>query len=405
VRSPEAAIGTPQRRSLTRDGHTCGLPLFITYFALSFIISICAINRAELASLFTFHNMLAKLTSKGLSGLAVRRRFTSSELDHMQHPDDGSLASRSPSQLSTHDDVTVLPSSLSRVSTPEFTVPATYSEAGHPQYLDDDNPSSRSPSQLSAHSDAVVPAVVNSKLGLLDRDTPSDQRAAAAESPASSLHYERQQSFKLQQQLQDRDDEAMQLKRLQSEVQQRFDVLEASVSSVLRPSSEQRQQEEAESPAVVTQLQQLMGGLSQLFSSISSTESRMRVELLKQESTSVMAEQELAQALADIVALQRRNAELEQALDTDGTINGYAVRSSKFSLREKELEAALLELKSEVAERDKCILCLMEEMNTAAAEHESAVLLSTSLLHQQKTLNADIERDRQRVLQVTDCCC
>ena len=114
---------------------------------------------------------------------------------------------------------------------------------------------------------------------------------------------------------------------------------------------------------------------------------------------------ELAQALADIVALQRRNVELEQALEkkndnSDGTINGYAVRSSKFTSREKELEAALLELKSEVAERDKCILCVMEQMNTAAAQHESAVLLSTSLLHQQKTLNADIERDRQRLLQV-----
>jgi hypothetical protein len=366
--------------------------------------------------------MLAKLTSKGLSGLAVRRRtVTSSELDHTQHSDDGNLAARSPSQLSAHSDAVVLPSPLSRVSSPEFTQSLPATNGGHPPHVDEENPSSRPPSQLSAHSetadvllplsnaidsspDHAAPAAANIDLDPPDRDSPSDQRAATAESLASWLHHERQQSYKLQQQLRDRDDEAIQLRRLQSEVQQRFAVLEASVSSVLRP-SEQRQPQDAESPAVVAQLQQLMGGLSELFSSISSTESRMRVELLKQESSSVMAEQELAQALADIVALQRRNVELEQALENkkdsnDGVINGYAVRSSKFTSREKELEAALLELKSEIAERDKCILCVMEQMNTAAAQHESAVLLSTSLLHQQKTLNADIERDRQRLLQV-----
>lgn len=363
--------------------------------------------------------MLAKLTSKGLSGLAVRRRLTTSELDHTQHSDDGILAARSPSQLSAHLDAAVSPSPLSRVSSPEFTQSLPATTCGHPPH--EESPSSRPPSQLSAHSetadvlqplsnaidsspDHAAPAASNSELAPPDRNSPSDQHAATAESLASWLQHERQQSYKLQQQLRDRDDEAVELRRLQSEVQQRFAVLEASVSSVLRP-SEQRQQQDAESPAVVAQLQQLMGGLSQLFSSISSTESRMRVELLKHESSSVMAEQELAQALADIVALQRRNVELEQALEnkndnSDGTINGYAVRSSKFTSREKELEAALLELKSEVAERDKCILCVMEQMNTAAAQHESAVLLSTSLLHQQKTLNADIERDRQRLLQV-----
>jgi hypothetical protein len=365
--------------------------------------------------------MLAKLTSKGLSGLAVRRRLSSTEPDHTQHSDDGNLAARSPSQLSAHSDAAVLPSPLSRVSSPDLTPSLPATVCGHPPHVDEESPSSRPPSQLSAHSetadvlqplsnaidsspDHAAPAAANSELAPHDRDSPSDQRAATAESLASWLQHEKQQSYKLQQQLRDRDDEAIELRRLQSEVQQRFAVLEASVSSALRP-SEQRQQQDAESPAVVAQLQQLMGGLSELFSSISSTESRMRVELLKHESSSVMAEQELAHALADIVALQRRNVELEHVLESkndniDGAINGYAVRSSKFTTREKELEAALLELKSEIAERDKCILCVMEQMNTAAAQHESAVLLSTSLLHQQKTLNADIERDRQRLLQV-----
>ena len=77
--------------------------------------------------------------------------------------------------------------------------------------------------------------------------------------------------------------------------------------------------------------------------------------------------------------LRRRNMDLEQALEntrgeSDGSISGYAVRGSKFSLREKELEIALLESKQEVADRDKCILCLMGQMNEAVASHEEAVL-------------------------------
>jgi hypothetical protein len=152
-----------------------------------------------------------------------------------------------------------------------------------------------------------------------------------------------------------------------------------------------------------------MGGLSHLLSSVSSTESRVRVEFLKQEQSAVLAEQELAQALADIDMMRRRNSELEQVLakvggNGSGSIEGYAVRGGKFTPREKDLEAALQELKGEVADRDKCILCIMEQMNAAASVHEEAALLSTTLLHQQRTLNADIERDRQRLLQVCSCC-
>jgi hypothetical protein len=156
-----------------------------------------------------------------------------------------------------------------------------------------------------------------------------------------------------------------------------FDI-ETSVSAVSR-SSEQRLELIAEAPIVVGQLQQLTSGLSHLLSSISNTESRVRVELLKQDKASVMAEQELAQALAEIVVLQRRNMDLENELEkargaSEGSIDGYAVRSSKFTPREKELESAVLELKNEVADRDRCILCLMGQMNDAAASHEEAVL-------------------------------
>jgi hypothetical protein len=165
--------------------------------------------------------------------------------------------------------------------------------------------------------------------------------------------------------------------KLRHDAQERFVDIESSASAVSR-SSEQRPGENTEAPAMVGQLQLLTNGLTHLLSSISSTESRVRVELLKQDQASVFAEQELAQALAEIVMLQRRNADLEHELEktrgkSDGGIDGYAVRSSKFTPREKELESAVLELKNEVADRDRCILCLMGQMNEAAASHEEAV--------------------------------
>lgn len=195
-----------------------------------------------------------------------------------------------------------------------------------------------------------------------------------------------QKSSEQLQQLHDRESDHMQLKMLRHEVQERFADLQSSVTAVVT-SSHQRLEKDAETPVVVGQLQQLTSGLSHLLSSISNTESRVRVELLKHDKASVIAEQELAQALADIVVLRRRNSDLEQELENlrgegDGSINGYALRGSKFSSREKELENAVLELKNEVADRDKCILCLMEQMNAAAASHEEAVHYTP--LHQQR---------------------
>jgi hypothetical protein len=180
---------------------------------------------------------------------------------------------------------------------------------------------------------------------------------------------------------------------------ERFANLESSVSAVLK-SSQQRHEKDLDSLAFIEQLQHLMSGLSSMCGTISSTEARVRVELLKHESSSMIAEQELAQALAEADMLRQRNTELQQAVEK-GCVNGYAVPSRKFTSREKEFEAALQELRNEVVQRDKCILCMMEQMNQAAAEHEAAVLLSTTLLQQQKHLNADIERDRQRLLQVS----
>jgi hypothetical protein len=153
------------------------------------------------------------------------------------------------------------------------------------------------------------------------------------------------------------------------------------------------------------QLSQLSNGLAQVLKSIGGNDSRFRVGMLQQDQNTILVEQELAHALAEVDMLRRRNGELERALAEaagghSGHIDGYAVRGTKFSSREKELEAAVLELKSEIADRDKCILCIMEQMNSAAVSHEEAVLHSTTLLQQQKCLNAELDRDRQRLLQV-----
>ena len=239
--------------------------------------------------------------------------------------------------------------------------------------------------------------------------------AAKVASLASALSSAEQRYAALQQQQDDRDHEVVQLRELQAVVQGRFSDLESSMTALVRSSQQQQQQQlqqleqqqQAAPPVVLEQLQQLVGGLSHVLSSVSSTESRVRVELLKQEQSAVIAEQELAQALAEVDMLRRRNSELEQVLtkmsgdsSSSSSMEGYAVRGARFSSREKELEAALMELKGEIADRDKCILCIMEQMNAAAAAHEEAALVSTTLLHQQRTLNADIERDRQRLLQV-----
>jgi hypothetical protein len=214
----------------------------------------------------------------------------------------------------------------------------------------------------------------------------------------SALRCAEQKAAELQLQLQDRESEVLQLRRMHQDFTERFANLESSVSAVVK-SSQQRHEKGLDSPAFIEQLQHLMSGLSSICATISNTEARVRVELLKHESSSLIVEKELAQALAQADMLRQRNTELEQAVEKD-CVNGYAVPSRKFTSREKEFEAALQELKNEVTDRDKCILCMMEQMNQAAAEHEAAVLLSTTLLHQQKNLNADIERDRQRLLQV-----
>jgi chromosome segregation ATPase len=247
---------------------------------------------------------------------------------------------------------------------------------------------------------------MNLRTSIASSDLHLEFEETAAESARlkSALLSAEQKSVELQHQLHDRDSEVLQVRQIHPEFAERFAELESSVTAIMR-SSQQRQEQDFEIPAILEQLQELTQGLSHLFRSISSTESRVRVELLKHENTSIITEQELAQALAEIDVLRRRNAEMERYLNENGgggeiSINGYAVRSKKFTLREKEFESALQELKMEVADRDKCILCMMEQMNQAAASHEAAVLLSTTLLHQQKTLNAEIERDRQRLLQV-----
>jgi chromosome segregation ATPase len=209
------------------------------------------------------------------------------------------------------------------------------------------------------------------------QSTQTAQITAESDSLQTALLTAEQKSSELLQQLHDRESDHMQLKLLRHEMQERFADLQSSVTAFVT-SSHQRLEKDAETPVVVGQLQQLTSDLSHVLSSISNTESRVRVELLKHDMTSVIAEQELAQALADIVVLRRRNSDLEQEVENlrgegNGSIDGYALRGSKFSSREKELENAVLELKNEVADRDKCILCLMEQMNAAAASHEEAV--------------------------------
>lgn len=257
------------------------------------------------------------------------------------------------------------------------------------------------PAAVTSDSLDTFNATINSAGS--DLRTLNDENASESVLLKSALQSAEQRSSELQHQLQDRECEVLQLKQIHQGFTERFAELESTVTAVVK-ASQQRQEQDFEPPAVLDQLRQLTNGLSNLLGSISSTESRVRVELLKQENTSIITEQELAQALAEIEVLRRRNTELERALDEHGSgsdsVSGYAVRSSKFSSREKEFESALQSLKNEVADRDKCILCMMEQMNQAAASHEAAVLLSTTLLHQQKTLNADIERDRQRLLQV-----
>ncbi len=255
------------------------------------------------------------------------------------------------------------------------------------------------PATVTSHTLDTFNATINSAGS--DLRTLNDENASESVLLKSALQSAEQRSSELQHQLQDRECEVLQLKQIHQGFTERFAELESTVTAVVK-ASQQRQEQDFEPPAVLDQLRQLTNGLSNLLGSISSTESRVRVELLKQENTSIITEQELAQALAEIEVLRRRNTELERALDEHGSdsVSGYAVRSSKFSSREKEFESALQSLKNEVADRDKCILCMMEQMNQAAASHEAAVLLSTTLLHQQKTLNADIERDRQRLLQV-----
>ena len=236
---------------------------------------------------------------------------------------------------------------------------------------------------------AVSSASANAPALLDGTDTHSESALLCAEQKAAAL----------QLQLQDRESEVLQLRQMHQDFTERFANLESSVSAVVK-SSQQRHEKDLDSHAFIEQLQHLMSGLSSMCGTISSTEARVRVELLKHESSSMIAEQELAQALAEADMLRQRNTELQQAVEK-GCVNGYAVPSRKFTSREKEFEAALQELRNEVVQRDKCILCMMEQMNQAAAEHEAAVLLSTTLLQQQKHLNADIERDRQRLLQVT----
>jgi hypothetical protein len=81
--------------------------------------------------------MLAKLKSRGLSGLAVRqRRWTSNEFEHPSFDDDVHVQPlRSPSQSSNHADATVTSSPLTPLVSSPAHVAATDGELDFQQPL------------------------------------------------------------------------------------------------------------------------------------------------------------------------------------------------------------------------------------------------------------------------------